>query len=50
VCGAAVIIAEIYRDNDDGEAIVAQLVYFGGPFVSAEILYRRLDVRLISHM
>jgi hypothetical protein len=49
-CGAVDIIAEIYCDNDDDEAIVAQPVCFGGPFVSDEILYRRLDVRLVSHM
>jgi hypothetical protein len=45
-CGAADIIAEIYGDNDDEEAIITQPVYFGGPFVSDEVLCRRLDDRL----
>jgi hypothetical protein len=47
-CGAADIIAEMYGDDDDDEAIVNQLVYLGGPFVSDDILFRRLDDRLLT--
>ena len=47
-CGASDIIAEMYGDDDDGEAIVNQPVYLGGPFVSDEVLLRRLDARLLS--
>ena len=43
-CGAVDTIAETF-DNDD-EAIVTQPTYFGGPFVSDDILCRRLDDRL----
>jgi hypothetical protein len=49
-CGAADIIAEIYGDNDDDEAIITQPVYFGGPFVSDDVLCRRLDDRLVSYV
>jgi len=47
-CGAAGIIAETYGDNDDDneDAIITQPVYFGGPFVSDDILCRRLNNRL----
>ena len=44
-CGAADIIAEMYGDD---EAIVNQPVYLGGPFVSDDALFRRLEDRLIS--
>ena len=47
VCGAADIIAKMYGDNDD-EAIITQPVYLGGPFVSDDVLFRRLDDRLLS--
>jgi hypothetical protein len=46
VCGAADIIVEIYRDNDD----ITQPGYFDGSFVSDDVLYRRLNDRLISHV
>jgi hypothetical protein len=46
-CGASDIIAEMYGDDDDDEAIVNQPVYLGGPFVSDEVLLRRLDDRLL---
>ena len=32
-CGASDMIAEVYGDDDDDEAIVNQPVYLGGPFV-----------------
>ena len=48
-CGAADIIAEAYGDDDDEDAIVTQPVYLGGPFVSDDILYRRLNDRLSSY-
>jgi len=41
--GAADIIADIHGENDDDEAM-----YFGGPFISDEVLFRRLDDRLVS--
>jgi hypothetical protein len=43
-CGASDLIAELYGDDD--EAIVNQPVYLGGPFVSDDILFRRLHDRL----
>ena len=46
-CGAADIIAEMYGDDDD-DAIVNQPVYLGGPFVSDDVLFRRLDDRLLT--
>jgi hypothetical protein len=46
-CGAADIIRETYGDDDDDDAIVNQPVYMGGPFVSDDILFRRLDDRLL---
>ena len=46
-CGAADIIAEMYEDDDD-DAIVNQPVYLGGPFVSDDVLFRRLDDRLLA--
>jgi hypothetical protein len=46
-CGAADIIKEMYGDDDD-DAIVNQPVYIGGPFVSDDILFRRLDDRLLA--
>jgi hypothetical protein len=46
-CGAADVIAEVYADDDDDEAIITQCpVYFGGPFVSDDALLRRLEDRL----
>jgi len=45
-CGAADIIAEMYGDDDDDEAIVSQPAYFGGAFVSDDVLFRRLEDRL----
>jgi hypothetical protein len=47
-CGAADIITGMYGDDDDDEAIVNQAVYFGGPFVSDDVLFRRLDDRLLT--
>jgi hypothetical protein len=47
-CGMSKIIAEMYGDDDDDEAIVNQPVYLGGPFVSDDALFRRLDDRLLS--
>jgi hypothetical protein len=47
-CGASDIIAEMYGDDDDSEAIVNQPVYLGGPFVSDEVLLRRLNDQLLS--
>jgi len=44
--GASGLIDEIYGDDDDDEAIVNQPVYLGGPFVSDDTLFRRLDDRL----
>ena len=44
-CGAADIIAEM--DWDD-EAIVNQPIYFGGPFVPDDTLFRRLENRLLT--
>ena len=32
-CGEAAIIAEMYGDDDDNEAIVNQPVYLGGPLL-----------------
>jgi len=48
--GAADIIAEMDwdDDDDDDEAIVNQPVYFGGPFVPDDTLFRRLEDRLLS--
>jgi len=48
-CGAADIIAEMYGDDDDDDAIVNQPVYFGGPFVSDDVLFRRLDDRFLTY-
>ena len=45
-CGAAGIIAEMYGDDDDDDAIITQPVYLGGPCVSDDVLFRRLDDRL----
>jgi len=48
-CGASDMIAEIYGDDDDDdEAIIDQPVYMGGPFVSDDILFRRLNDRLVG--
>jgi hypothetical protein len=47
-CGAADIIAEWYGDDDDNEAIVNQPVHLGGPFVSDDVLFRRVDDRLLT--
>ena len=44
-CGVPDIIAKMYGDDDD-EAIVKQPVYLGGPFISDDVLFRRLDDRL----
>ena len=46
-CGAADIIAEMYGDDDD-EAIITQPVYMGGPIVSDDVLFRRLNDRLLD--
>ena len=48
-CGAADIIAKIYDDDDD-EVFDTQSIYFGGPHASDDLLSRRLDDRLISHV
>jgi hypothetical protein len=45
-CGAADVIAQLYGDDDDDEAVLTQPVYLGGPFVSDDTLFRRLDDRL----
>jgi len=45
-CGASEFIDDLYGDDDDDEAIVTQPVYLGGPFVSDDILLRRLHDRL----
>jgi len=47
-CGAADVIAQLYGDDDDidDEAIRNLPVYLGGPFISDDILLRRLDDRL----
>ena len=46
-CGAADVVTDIYGgDDSDGEAIVTQPVYLGGPFVSDDVLFRRLSDRL----
>ena len=49
-CGATDIIAEMYGDDDDDddEAIVTQPIYMGGPFVSDDVLFRRLNDRLLT--
>jgi hypothetical protein len=47
-CGAADIIAEMDWENDDDEAIVNQPIYFGGPFVSDDTLFRGLEDRLLT--
>jgi hypothetical protein len=44
-CGASGLIDELCDDDDD-EAIETQPVYLGGPFVSDDILLRRLHDRL----
>jgi hypothetical protein len=48
-CGAAEIIAEIYGNDDDDDLIV-QPIYFGGPYVSDEVLCRRVDDRLAPYV
>jgi hypothetical protein len=47
-CGAADIIAEMYGDDDDDEAIVGLPAYLGGAFVSDDVLFRRLEDRLLN--
>jgi len=47
-CGAADIIAEMDWDDDDDKAIDNQPVYFGGPFIPDDTLFRRLENRLLS--
>ena len=47
-CRTADIISEMDWDNDDDEAIVNQSVYFGGPFVPDDTLFRRLEDRLLT--
>jgi hypothetical protein len=47
-CGATDIISEMYGDDDDDDAIVNQPVYMGGPFVSDDILFRKLDDLLLA--
>ena len=44
-CGAADMIAQMYA-GDDETAIITEPVYMGGPFVSDDVLFRRLDDRL----
>jgi len=46
--GAADIIAEVYSD-DNGEDFIGQPIYFGGPIISDEVLYQRLEDGLISY-
>ena len=46
-CGAADIIAKYL---DDEEELVGQPSYFGGPFVSDELLRRRLEDRLSPYV
>ena len=46
-CGATDMIREMYGDNDIDDTIVNQPVYMGGPFVSDDILFRRLDDRFL---
>lgn len=48
-CSTANLIAEMYSDSYD-DAFVTQPSYFGGPFVPDELLYRRMDDRLSSHV
>ena len=47
------LIANMYGDHDDDEANVTQPVYMGasGPqaFVSDDVLFRRLDDRLLTY-
>jgi len=43
-CGASDTVAELYDDNN--EIIMNEPVYLGGPFVSDDILLRRLHDRL----
>jgi hypothetical protein len=45
-CGAADIVAKIYGDDDDGDSITLAPTYFGGPFVSDDVLYTRHEERL----
>jgi hypothetical protein len=47
-CGAADIIAEMDWDDDDDKTIDNQPVYFGGPFVPDDTLFRRLENRLLG--
>ena len=47
-CGVADIIAEMDWDVDDDKVIDNQPVYFGGPFVPDDTLFRRLENRLLS--
>ena len=47
-CGAADIISEMYGDDDDDEVITTQPVYMGGPIVSDDVLFRRLNDRLLD--
>jgi hypothetical protein len=44
--GASDIIAELYGYDDDDDAFVKQPVYLGGPFLSDDLLFRRLHDRL----
>ena len=46
-CGAADVIDDVYNDDDD-EALTTQPVYFGGPFVSEDLVLRRLEDRLLT--
>jgi hypothetical protein len=45
-CGAADVIDDVYKDDDD-EALATHPVYFGGPFVSEDLILRRLEDRLL---
>lgn len=44
-CAASEIMDQLYDDDDD-EAIMTLPVYLGGPCVSDDALFRRIDNRL----
>jgi hypothetical protein len=45
-CGAADIVAKLYGNDGDSDSITLAPTYFGGPFVSDDVLYTRLEERL----
>ena len=47
-CGVADTLTKMDWDNDDDEAIVNQPVYFGGPFIPDDTLFRRLEDQLLT--